>query len=314
MITLASLTEMHACIIPPSNFASTRTLSTGNHNGARSLSPTSFHPVSCLQKAFQQDSAIDFTWASAASSTKRTGPSSPSPSPTVTNDFLDDDTNAPTSLPPVVRHLTRVVRQAKEKKYKPYNRKRPRTMELRFAEKYIGPSGMDPVDARRGRVLVERGLKHLSCEAIAQAVLTKEADLEWKRLCALASAWEIEACRRHERLVRIIHDDKARTYASAASESLLTSLETLVNSNLDSGELQTRMAFAISAYSEDRSLYSAAYTQLDNLEYLAHEHYSEAVEDHLPTSPTDADASASSLDEDDSAIVHGIAEISTKSD
>lgn len=172
------------------------------------------------------------------------------------------------------------------------------------------------IELCQGKVLVQRGLKHLSSEAIAQAVLTKEADLEWKRLSALASAWEIEVFRRHKRLARIIHDDKARTYASSASEPLLTSLETLVNSNLDSGELQTRMAFAVSAYSEDKSLYSAADAQLDNLEHLAREHYSEAVEDHLPTSPTDPDASVSlaSLDEDDSAVVRGIAAISTKSD
>jgi hypothetical protein len=40
------------------------------------------------------------------------------------------------------------VKHAREK-HKPYTRKRPRTMELRFAEKYIGPSGMDGVDAQR---------------------------------------------------------------------------------------------------------------------------------------------------------------------
>jgi hypothetical protein len=172
------------------------------------------------------------------------------------------------------------------------------------------------IELFQGKVLAEHGLKHLSCEAIAQAVLTKEADLEWKRLSALASAWEIEVCKRHKRLVRIIHDDKARTYASAASEPLLTSLETLVNSDLDSPELQRRMAFAISAYSQDKSTYSAADAQLDHLEHLAREHYDqvESFEDHMPTSPTDSDASALSSDEDDSDVMRGIAKISTKSD
>ncbi|KAG1722746.1 hypothetical protein EDD22DRAFT_962149 [Suillus occidentalis] len=157
---------------------------------------------------------------------------------------------------------------------------------------------MSPVDAQRGKVLAEHGLKHFSNEAIAQAVLTKEADLEWKRLSALASAWEIEA----------------RSYTSSTSQPLISALETIANSDLDSAELQSRMAFAISSYSEDKSSYSAADAQLDHLEYLARERYdSEAFEDHMPTSPTDLDASASSSDEDDSAM-QGIAKISTKSD
>lgn len=146
----------------------------------------------------------------------------------------------------------------------------------------------------------------MSCEAIAQAVLTKEADLEWKRLCALASAWELETLRRHTRLARIIYDDKARSYASSTSEPLLASLETLVNSGLDSKELQSRMAFAIAAYSEDKFVYSGADVQFDHLEQLAREHYNEAIEDYLPASPTDSDTNALSSGEGDPGVVRGI--------
>ncbi|KAG1896080.1 uncharacterized protein F5891DRAFT_983778 [Suillus fuscotomentosus] len=306
---------MHACIIPPSRFAdSTRRLSFDHETG--NATP-GFYSDTCLQKTFEQAGAVNLPRTYDASPTAHIGPSPPSSSPTITNDFLDDDTNAPTSLPPVIRHLNHVVKRAKEK-YKPYNRNRPRTMELRFAEKYIGPSDMGPVDVQRtscqGKVLAEHGLKHMSCEAIAQAVLTKEADLEWKRMCALASAWEIEVLRRHERLAHIIHNDKARIYASATSEPLLASLETLANSDLDSGELQSRLAFAIAAYSQDKSLYSATDEQFDHLEHLAREHYVGAIEDNSPASPIDSDASASSSGVHDSGIVRGISEISTKSD
>lgn len=162
-------------------------------------------------------------------------------------------------------------------------------------------------------MLAERGLKHMSCEAIAQAVLTKEADLECKHLCALASAWEIEALRRHKRLARIIHDDKARVYASATSEPFLQSLEKIANSDLDSEELQSRMAFAVSAYSEDRSIYSAADAQLDHLEDIAREHYKED-EDNSPASLTESNANISSSGEDDAGVVRRISEMSTKSD
>ncbi|KAG1880415.1 hypothetical protein C8R48DRAFT_767207 [Suillus tomentosus] len=302
---------MHACITPPSRFAeSTRRLNLGHEAG--NATP-GFFSDTCLQKTFEQAGAVTLPGTYDVLPTKCLGPSPPSSSPTITNDFLDDDTNAPTSLPPVIRHLNHVVKRAKEK-YKPYNRNRPRTMELRFAEKYIGPSDMGPVDVQRGKVLAERGLKHMSCEAIAQAVLTKEADLEWKRMCALASTWEIEVLRRHERLAHIIHNDKARIYASATSEPLLASLETLANSDLDSGELRSRLAFAIAAYSEDKFLYSATDEQFDHLEHLAREHYAGAIEDNSPASPIDSDASASSSGVHDSGIVRGISEISTKSD
>lgn len=130
---------MHACIIPQSSdLKSTRRLSSDYAVGA---TPNS-HTIPRFQGIFGQDSMTHD-----GPPTKHTGSSSSS-SPTIINDFLGDDTNAFASLPAVVKHLTRVVRRAKEK-HTPYDRKRPKTMELRFAEKYIGLTGMSPVDAKR---------------------------------------------------------------------------------------------------------------------------------------------------------------------
>ncbi|KAG2058436.1 hypothetical protein BDR06DRAFT_968447 [Suillus hirtellus] len=55
----------------------------------------------------------------------------------------------------------------------------PRTLELCFTERYIGPSDMVPVDVEKGKGLVEHGLRNMSSEAVTQTVLMKEADLEW---------------------------------------------------------------------------------------------------------------------------------------
>ncbi|KAG2087905.1 uncharacterized protein F5147DRAFT_781170 [Suillus discolor] len=212
----------------------------------------------------------------------------------------DDDINAPASLPPIISYLSFVVKRAKAKHSDNPSGywRRPRMLELRFAERYIGPSDMVPVDVERGKSLVEHGLRNMSSEAVAQAVLTKEADLEWKRLRALASAWEIE----------ILLEDEAACLANASKEPLAISLESLANYSME--ELKTRTAFSIAAYSQDRTSFIATDAQLDHLEFLAHEHYlptsdedtfevsargqeSQAGDEgRLPASPTNSDASA----------------------
>ncbi|KAG1834256.1 hypothetical protein EV424DRAFT_1341536 [Suillus variegatus] len=196
-------------------------------------------------------------------------------------------------------------------------RRRPRTLELRFAERCIGPSDMVPVDVERGKGLVEHGLRNMSSEAVAQAVLTKEADLEWKRLRALASAWEIEVSQRHTRLLQILLEDEAACLANASKEPLAVSFESLANYSME--ELKTRTAFSIAAYSQDRMSFIATDAQLDHLEFLAREHYlptsdedtfevsargqdSQAGDEgRLPASPTNSDASAMLSDEDRSS-------------
>ncbi|KAG1720764.1 hypothetical protein EDD22DRAFT_854567 [Suillus occidentalis] len=105
----------------------------------------------------------------------------------------------------------------------------------------------------------------MSSEAVAQAVLTKEADLEWKHLRTLASTWEIE--------------DKAACLASASKEPMVVSFEALANCSME--ELKTCIAFSIAAYGQDRMSFIATDAQLDYLKGLAREHY-------LPLSDEDA--------------------------
>ncbi|KAG2747753.1 hypothetical protein P692DRAFT_20849098 [Suillus brevipes Sb2] len=220
----------------------------------------------------------------------------------------EDDVNAAASLPPIISYLSFVVKRAKTEHddFSDYQM-RPRTMELRFAERYIGPSDMEPVDVEKGKNLVEHGLRNMSSEAVAQAVLTKEADLEWKRLRALASAWEIEVSQRHTKFLQILLQDEAACFASASREPLAVSLEALGKCNM--AELKERTAFSIAAYSQDRTSFIATDAQLDYLEYLAREHYriptndnnifgivareqdsQVGVEGRLPASPANSDA------------------------
>jgi hypothetical protein len=62
----------------------------------------------------------------------------------------EDDVNAAASLPPIISYLSFVVKRAKTEHddFSDYQM-RPRTMELRFAERYIGPSDMEPVDVEK---------------------------------------------------------------------------------------------------------------------------------------------------------------------
>lgn len=62
----------------------------------------------------------------------------------------DDDINAPASLPPIVSYLSFVVNRAKARHGNSSDhRRRPGAMELRFTERYIGPSDMVPTDVER---------------------------------------------------------------------------------------------------------------------------------------------------------------------
>ncbi|KAG2046145.1 hypothetical protein BDR06DRAFT_1013132 [Suillus hirtellus] len=154
----------------------------------------------------------------------------------------------------------------------------------------------------------------MSSQAVAQAVLMKEADLEWKCLRALASAWKIKVSQQHTRLLQILLKDKAACFANATKEPLAILLEALANCNM--AELKNHTAFSMAMYGQDRTSFIATDAQLDHLECLACEHYlpmsdedthevgackqdsHAGDEGRLPASPVNLDISAMVSDED----------------
>ncbi|KAG2106199.1 uncharacterized protein F5147DRAFT_701376 [Suillus discolor] len=179
-----------------------------------------------------------------------------------------DDMHASGSLPPIVHYLSHYVDRAR-RKFKPYDRDGPTMWALRFAESYITPGNTDTIQS--GKDQLRSGLKHLSNEAMAQAVLTKEADREWRRLSAMATAWRIEASERHTKFLYMVLECEADTYVSATSEPLDTSVQALVDCSKE--ELQDRVDFDVVAYQRDEMSFAVADEQFTDMESYALEHY-----------------------------------------
>ncbi|KAG2139093.1 uncharacterized protein EDB93DRAFT_1106200 [Suillus bovinus] len=118
--------------------------------------------------------------------------------------------------------LNRPLSCAREKP-KPYQRSG-----LTLAEHLVGGSvhgckgSKNLLDVQKNKDILGHTLKNLSLEALAQAVVTQHAEVEWRCLCALTTAWHIEAIEQHSKLLHMILEREAQTYANAASESLNT--------------------------------------------------------------------------------------------
>lgn len=128
--------------------------------------------------------------------------------------------------------------------------------------------------------VLRRRLKNLSSEAAAQAVITMHADIEWRRMCCLATAWEIYASEEHLKFLHMVLEDQGERYASAGSEPFGTSVEGLVSCSEE--ELKDRIDFGVAAYSHDVTSFAVGDTQLDYLENTC-------KCAHLPTSNVAAD-------------------------
>ncbi|KAG1850467.1 hypothetical protein C8R48DRAFT_676690 [Suillus tomentosus] len=170
-----------------------------------------------------------------------------------THNGTPKDFNAPPFLPPIIHHLSLYVKRAKTR-FKPYERNGPSMWALRFAESSLTPaeSNLNLMDVQIGKTQLQHSLSDLSNEAVAQAVLTKEADVEYRRLSAMAMAWQIEA-------------------TDASSEDLETLVPALASSRKE--ELRDRTDFGVAAYSHDAASFTVADEQLNHLEKLARNHY-----------------------------------------
>ncbi|KAG1729821.1 hypothetical protein EDD22DRAFT_853063 [Suillus occidentalis] len=103
--------------------------------------------------------------------------------------------------------------------------------------------------------------------ALAQAILTKEADVKWRRLRTLATAWEIYAMEQHQRFLQMILEDDGQTYTSAAAEPLATSVEALSSCSIE--ELQEQIDICKVMYDSDVTLFATGDSQLDLIEDIA---------------------------------------------
>lgn len=93
---------------------------------------------------------------------------------------------------------------------------------------------------------------------MAQAVLTKEADVESRR---------IEASERHTKFLHMVLQCDADSYASATSEPLNTSLQAFVQCSRE--ELQDLTDFGSVAYNHDVTSFAVAYEQFSDMENYA---------------------------------------------
>lgn len=146
---------------------------------------------------------------------------------------------APSTLPPSIDRLSRYLK-CHTTQHKPYRRDGPTTHERRYAESHLfsQDSTTQPdeqvcfryiymcvsrkliVNATKGKAILKRRLECLSSRPLAQATLTKEADVESRRLRTLTTAWEIYALEQHQRFLQMVLEDDGGTYASASVEPL----------------------------------------------------------------------------------------------
>ncbi|KAG1842357.1 hypothetical protein F4604DRAFT_1784213 [Suillus subluteus] len=186
-------------------------------------------------------------------------------------DSSDESTYTPITPPPIIDHVHRYLQREKVQR-KPYQRDGATTQERRCAENQLYPrSSVTLADGKEGKSLLKRRLEHLSSKAVAQAVLTKEADVEWRRLRTLTTAWEIYAMEQHQRFLHMVLEDDSETYASAASEPLTTSIQALFSCSTE--ELQERMEFCKVAYDSDATSFATGDDQLDLIEDIACSHF-----------------------------------------
>ncbi|KAG1760569.1 hypothetical protein EDD22DRAFT_954805 [Suillus occidentalis] len=142
---------------------------------------------------------------------------------------------------------------------------RSNTQERRFFNNQLSHrASLSVSEAQRAKVVLQRRLKNLSSKAAAQAVATMHADVEWRRVSCLATAWEIHASEEHLKFLHMVLQDEGERYANAASEPFRTSVEGLASSSEE--ELKERIDFGVAAYSHDVTSFAVGDMQLDYLE------------------------------------------------
>ncbi|KAG1758094.1 hypothetical protein EDD22DRAFT_850314 [Suillus occidentalis] len=111
-----------------------------------------------------------------------------------------------------------------------------------------------------------QGIKSLSPQARAQAVVAIGANTEWRRARAVAAALQIDAIVEHKKFMHMTFESEAESYANAVSEPLETSIQALAGCTPN--ELDDREKCSIAAYVHEASSFASSDKDLDDAENL----------------------------------------------
>ncbi|KAG1727546.1 hypothetical protein EDD22DRAFT_853402 [Suillus occidentalis] len=167
----------------------------------------------------------------------------------------------PRSLPPVTRHMALYANRAAPR-FKPYQLggRFPTALENRFTTKYIlkhNDADISLIDVHQGKELFKSGMSKMPNATVRRAVIAKRADVESKRLRALATAWELESTEKHAMLLQSVLKDKAEEYVDSMAETTFFEKE-----------LEDDADFTVAAYTHDLAAHQIADEQLNHLEEI----------------------------------------------
>ncbi|KAG0708109.1 hypothetical protein DFH29DRAFT_994363 [Suillus ampliporus] len=128
----------------------------------------------------------------------------------------DDDIIRPITPPPILHELCTYSKRAKQRP-KPYLRCSPNIIERLYGEDCSACNGSKNGMGIQGD---KRRLEHLTPDALAQAIITIQADIEWRHVRALAAALHVDAVNQRSKFIGITVKSEAETYANAISEPL----------------------------------------------------------------------------------------------
>lgn len=130
------------------------------------------------------------------------------------------------------------------------------------------------------RTRLQLRLKSLTPEARAHAVIAIQADIEWRRVRAIAAALHVDAVQKHSMFLDITAKSEADTYVDAVSEPFETAFDAL--SSCTTEELNNRRNCSIATYNLDETSFAAADIEFDHVENISCAHF------HLPQNDTTA--------------------------
>ncbi|KAG1763817.1 hypothetical protein EV702DRAFT_1051633 [Suillus placidus] len=210
-------------------------------------------------------------------------PTSP-PSSDTPYDSSDDDIIGPITAPPaMLRRLSDYVKSTKPRP-KPYQRTVPNVIERLCGEECSGCTSSKnlPKDQRESTRL-QRRLKSLTPVALAHAVVVIQADIEWRRVHAIAAALHVDAVQKHSKFLDVTATSEADTYVNAVSEPFEAAYEALASCTTD--KLNDRKNCSIATYELEETSFVAADVEFDHFETTA-------------LTVLDSEGSASSSDEE----------------